>query len=108
MISIHMAVPSKSLDESRKPGSPGNLFRIAGIGASLAFGAMVASLFALKPVPDGLSFELNAGAVVSFLVAGSFAWFYWRMVERMAVEKAPTQRRKKFVLFSIGLLIVGV
>ena len=102
-----MANPSKALDDGRKSGGS-TLFRIAGAGASVAFGAMVASLFALKPVPDGLSFELNVGAVISFLVAAAFAWMYWRMVARMAMEKAPAQRRKKFVLFSIGLLIVGV
>jgi hypothetical protein len=84
------------------------LFRIAGVGASLAFGAMVASLFAIKPVPDGLAFELNAGAVISFLLAAIFAWFYWRMIARMAAEKAPEQRKKKFVVFSLGLVLVGV
>lgn len=84
------------------------LFRLAGVGASLAFGAMVGSLFALKPVPDGFSFELNAGAVISFLAAATLAWFYWRMVAGMAAGKAPEQRRRKFIAFSIGLLLVGI
>ena len=84
------------------------MFRIAGVGASLAFGAMVASLFALKPVPDGLSFELNAGVVISFIAAAAFAWLYWRMVTRMAADKAPEQRKKKFIVFSMGLVLVGI
>jgi len=88
--------------------SKNGLFRFAGIGASLAFGAMVASLFALKPVADGFSFELNLAAVFSFVAAAIFGWFYWRMIARMAVEKAPELRRKKFVAFSIGLLLVGI
>jgi hypothetical protein len=33
---------------------------------------------------------------------------YWRMVERMALEKAPASRKKKFVVFSIGLMLVGI
>jgi len=91
-----------------QPGSTTTLFRLAGIGASLAFGAMVASLFALKPVPDGLSFELNLGVVMSFIAAAAFAWFYWRLVTRMAADKAPEQRKKKFIAFSIGLVLVGI
>jgi len=96
------------MNDNQDSGGSNALFRIAGVGASLAFGAMVASLFALKPVPDGFSFELNVGAVLSFLAAAAFAWFYWRMVARMAVEKAPEQRKRKFVIFSIGIVIVGV
>lgn len=84
------------------------LFRIAGMGAALAFGAMVASLFALKPAKEGLTFELNAGAVISFLIAATFAWFYWRVIERMASEQEPQPRKKKFVVFSIGLVLVGI
>lgn len=84
------------------------LFRIAGVGASLAFGAMVASLFALKPLRDGFSFELNGATVIAFFVAAAFAWSYWRLVARMAVEKAPAQRRKKFIIFSAGIIVVGV
>ena len=89
-------------------GGSSALFRIAGAGASLGFGAMVASLFALKSSPVGLTFELNPGAVLAFPVAATVAWFYWRMVVRMASEKAPEQRRKKFIAFSAGLLLVGV
>ena len=84
------------------------LFRIAGVGASLAFGVMVGTLFALKPVPDGLAFELNAAAIVAFIAAGIFAWLYWRMIERMALEKVPAQRKRRFILFSVGLVLVGV
>lgn len=84
------------------------IFRVAGIGAALAFGAMVASLFALKPVTDGFTFELNLGAVLAFITAAIFAWFYWRMIASLAVDKAPQQRRRKFVAFSAGLLLVGV
>jgi hypothetical protein len=83
------------------------LFRIAGFGAALAFGVMVASLFALKPGPSGLTFQLNAGAIISFLVAAPVGWFYWRMVARMATERAPERRRKKFIVFSTGLILVG-
>ena len=93
------------------PASSGNastLFKIAGIGASLGFGVMVATLFALKSVPNGFAFELNAGTIISFFAAAAFAWFYWKMVERMATEKAPQQRKKKFVVFSIGLVLVGL
>ncbi len=89
------------------PGSNA-LFRLAGVGASLAFGAMVASLFALKSVPDGFAFELNAVTVVAFLAAAALAWFYWRMIARMAADRAPERRKKKFVVFSIGLVLVGV
>jgi hypothetical protein len=96
------------MSEAQSTGGPKTIFRIAGVGASLAFGAMVATLFALKPVPDGLSFVLNVPTVVAFVVAAVFAWMYWRMVERMALEKAPAQRKKKFAVFSVGLLLVGI
>lgn len=89
-------------------GSTGTLFRIAGVGASLAFGAMVASLFALKSVPNGFAFELNVGAILAFFAAATFAWFYWRMVERMAMEKAPQKQKRKFIIFSLGLVLVGL
>jgi heme/copper-type cytochrome/quinol oxidase subunit 3 len=84
------------------------LFRIAGVGASLAFGVMVASLFALKSAPDGFSFELNVITVIAFLAAATAAWFYWRLIARMAVDRAPERRKKKFVAFSIGLVLVGL
>lgn len=84
------------------------LFLIVGLGSSLAFGAMIASLFAVNSGPAGFSFKVNLPAVVAFLVAAPLAWFYWRLVARMAAEKAPEQRRKKFLVFSIGLLLVGV
>jgi hypothetical protein len=91
-----------------QPPSSNGLFRIAGVGASVAFGAMVASLFAVKATPEGLTFELNLATVLAFVAAGMFAWFYWRMVARMAADKAPEQRRKKFIAFSGGLMLVGV
>ena len=84
------------------------LFNIASYGAALAFGVMVATMFALERTPNGLSFKLNAAAIVSFLVAAPVAYFYWRLIARMATERAPEQRRKKFIVFSIGLLLVGV
>ena len=84
------------------------LFRIAGLGASFAFGAMVASLFALRRVHDGFSFEWNVAAVIAFFGAGALAWCYWRMVARMAMEKTPAPRTKKFILFSIGIVVVGI
>lgn len=74
----------------------------------MAFGAMVASLFAVKPIPNGLGFELTAGAVIAFVLAGTVAWFYWRMIERMASGNAPEQKRKRFKLFSAGLAVVGI
>lgn len=89
-------------------GNASTLFKIAGIGASLAFGAMVATLFALKSAPNGFAFEINIGTVVSFFAAAAFAWSYWRMVERMATDKNPQKRRKKFIVFSIGLVLVGL
>ena len=96
------------MNDQKGPESTSGLFRIAGIGASLAFGAMVASLFALKRANGGLAFELNVGALVSFIAAAALGWFYWRMVARMAADKAPEQRKKKFIVFSIGLVLVGV
>jgi membrane protease YdiL (CAAX protease family) len=84
------------------------LFRIAGAGASVAFGVMVGTLFALRSVPDGFTFELNSAAGIAFIAAAVFAWFYWRTIERMALEKVPAQRKKRFILFSIGLVLVGV
>lgn len=83
------------------------LFRIAGVGAALAFGAMVASLFALRKTAAGLVFEANTLAVVAFVASAVLAWFYWRLIARMAVDKSPEQRRKKFVVFSVALLVVG-
>jgi drug/metabolite transporter (DMT)-like permease len=92
------------------PGDSSTIFRIAGIGASLAFGGMVATLFAVKPIPHGhgLTFVVTVPAVIAFVVAALCAWFYWRMVERMALDAAPEQRRKKFVLFSAGLGVIGI
>lgn len=94
--------------QTEKPSGSSALFRIAGVGASLAFGVMVASLFAIKPVTEGLAFELNASVIISFIAAAVVAWFYWRMVARMAMARAPEQRRKKFAAFSVGLLLVGI
>ncbi len=84
------------------------MLRIAGLSASLAFGAMVASLFAVKATPHGFTFEMNLAAVLAFLAAGVFAWFYWRMVARLATDKAPRQGNKKFIVFSLGLMLVGI
>ena len=89
-------------------GSNSTLFHIAGFGSSLAFGAMIGSLFAVHSGPSGLAFEVNASAAIAFVVAAPLAWFYWRLVARMASENAPEQRRKKFLIFSAGLLLVGV
>ena len=89
-------------------GSNRTLFSIVGLGSSLAFGAMIASLFAVSSGPSGIAFKVNLSAVVAFLVAAPLTWFYWRLVARMAAEKAPEQRRKKFLVFSGGLLLVGV
>ena len=89
-------------------GSNSTLFHIAGLGSSLGFGAMVASLFAVRAGAAGIAFEFTVPAVLAFLVSGTLAWFYWRLVARMAAEKAPEQRRKKFLIFSAGLLLVGV
>jgi len=101
-------MPNESGIKTATPtGADSTLFRIAGFGASFAFGAMVASLFALKPVPDGLSFELNAGAVVSFIAAALFAWFYWRLIARMATDPS-TPRKKKFLIFSAGVVVIGI
>jgi heme/copper-type cytochrome/quinol oxidase subunit 3 len=84
------------------------IFRIAGIGAALAFGAMVASLFALRSTAAGLVFEVNVMAVIAFVASAVVAWFYWRLVARMATDKSPELRKRKFVLFSIALLVMGV
>ncbi len=93
--------------QSEKTAGSSTLLRIAGAGASLAFGAMVASLFALKSKPDGFAFELNAIAIVAFVAAAAVGWFYWRMIARMATDRGP-QRKKKFVVFSIGLVLIGI
>ena len=95
-------------DEQKPSGGSSAFFRIAGAGSSLAFGAMVASLFALQHGPSGFSFRLNALTVIAFIVAAIFAWYYWKLVARMATEQAPVQRRKRFIVFSIGLVLVGV
>ena len=96
------------MSNNQDSGSTNALFRIAGAGASLAFGAMVGSIFALKPVTDGFSFELNVATVIAFLGAAALGWFYWRLVARMASEKAPQQRRRKFITISAGIIIVGI
>jgi len=95
------------MQSEKTPGSS-TLFRIAGVGASLAFGAMVSSLFALKSRPDGFAFELNAITIVAFVAAAALGWFYWRMIARLATDRAPQPRKKKFVVFSIGLVLVGI
>jgi hypothetical protein len=59
-------------------------------------------------VPEGFAFELNAITVIAFLAAATLGWFYWRMIARMASDKAPERRKKKFVAFSIGLVLVGL
>jgi len=101
--------PAAQLGMKEKSNQGGSaIFRIAGIGASVAFGVMVATLFALRPVADGFSFVINAPTVVAFLAAALFAWFYWRTVERMAIGQAPQTRKKKFLAFSAGIVVVGI
>jgi len=95
-------------EEPKSSGGSSAFFRIAGAGSSLAFGAMVASLFALDHGPAGFIFRLNALVVISFVVAAAAGWYYWKLVARMATEKAPAPRRRKFIVFSIGLVLVGV
>jgi hypothetical protein len=95
-----MSTPPKS--------SSSALFHLAGAATALAFGVMVASLFIIQQGPNGLVFRLTTLAVIAFLVAAPAGWFYWRLIARMATERAPEQRRKKFIVFSAGLLLVGV
>lgn len=92
--------------QTKDPDS--TLFRIAGVGAALAFGAMVASLFAVRRGAAGLTFQVNTLVVIAFIASAVVAWFYWRLIARMATDKSPEQRKKKFVVFSIALLVVGV
>jgi hypothetical protein len=92
-------------EQSKKPDT---LFRIVRVGTGLAFGAMVGSLFAVQPIPNGLTFRITTGAVVAFILSAAIAWSYWRMVERMAIGAAPAQKRRRFILFSVGLAIVGI
>lgn len=96
------------MKKEAKPVSNSTLFRIAGWGASLAFGTMIATLFALKIRPAGVSFELNFWVVISFFVAAAAGWFYWRMVARLAVGGAVKDQKRKFQLFSLGLILMGV
>lgn len=84
------------------------LFRIVGLSTGLAFGGMVGTLFAVKAGPEGITFHVTPPAVIAFLLSGTIAWFYWQLVERMAAGPAPDQRRKRFKLFSIGLVVVGI
>ena len=95
-------------NDSTVGSSSSTLFHIAGLGSSLGFGAMVASLFAVRASAAGFAFEFTVPSVIAFLVSGMLAWLYWRLVARMAAEKAPEQRRKKFLIFSAGLLLIGV
>lgn len=95
------------MNTSQKSSSSA-LFHIAGAASALAFGVMMATLFAVERTSSGLVFRLNALAVIAFLVAAPVAWFYWRLIARMATENAPEQRRKKFVTFSAGLLFIGL
>ena len=86
------------------------LFRIVAGATALAFGTMVASLFAVKKTPGGLIFEFTVPALVAFFVAAAVAWFYWRMVERLALTAASGAKPKfppKFALFSGALLMIG-
>jgi drug/metabolite transporter (DMT)-like permease len=46
-------------------------------------------------------------SIVAFVVAAVTAWLYWKLVARMAAEKAPAQRRKKFIVFSVGIILLG-
>jgi Na+/melibiose symporter-like transporter len=94
--------------KTEEKGMPA-IFRIAGAGASLAFGAMIASLFATRHTTHGFVFEINIWAVIAFLVSAPVAWFYWRLIASMASDpNAQQQGRKKFIVFSVGLLVVGM
>jgi len=84
------------------------LFRIAGVGTALAFGVMVASLFAVRSTQSGLTFEITAPVVIAFLIAAIVAWFYWRMVVRLASSQEPNKQRKRFALFSVAMVVVGI
>ena len=96
------------MKKEAKPVSNSTLFRIAGFGASLAFGTMIATLFALKIQPTGVSFELNIWVVISFFMAATAGWLYWRMVARLAVGGAAKDQKRKFQIFSLGLILLGV
>ena len=45
--------------------------------------------------------------MIAFVLAASAGWYYWKLVARMAAEKSPNLR-KKFIVFSIGLVLLGV
>ena len=94
-------------DDSKPSSGSSSFFRLAGAGTALAFGVMVASLFSLQHGPSGFSFRLNAWVVIAFVLAASAGWYYWKLVARMAAEKSPNLR-KKFIVFSIGLVLLGV
>jgi branched-subunit amino acid ABC-type transport system permease component len=93
--------------EEAKATSNSTLFRIAGFGASMAFGAMIATLFAVRVRPAGVSFEFSPWVVIAFVIAAAVGWLYWRMVARLAAGGAAKDQKKKFQLFSVGLVLLG-
>ena len=75
-----------------------------------------AALYALRSTSSGLTFMLTRGAVVAFVIAALLAWSYWHLVIRLAFSDSgrgpggtlSPRDRRKFVLFSALLIVLGV
>ena len=99
------------MNDAKDASHTRTLFRIVGLATGLAFGTMVGSLFAVRNSPGGLVFELNAASVIAFLAAGVLAWFYWRMVAKLATGAVPGMKPKfppRFAAFSAALALIGL
>lgn len=86
-------------------GDDRDFFRIASGASALAFGLLAAMVYSVTPVASGVSFHVDRGTGLAFLVGALVAWSYWRLVRRMGSNdgKKPAKSRK-FYIFSIALL----
>src|ERR1700755_3143258 len=89
------------------PENQQKLYRVVTYSTALAFGAMIASLEALRPSSTGFSFEVSFKTLIAFLLGGAIAFPFWKLIFN---RSNLSQRKLSFVWigFLTVLLMLGI
>lgn len=86
-------------------GDDRDFFRIASGASALAFGLLAAMVYSVTPVASGVSFHVDPGTGIAFVVGALVAWFYWRLLRGMGGrDGTKPAKSRKFFLCSLALL----